>query len=199
VKKISFKEYRFLVLSDLYRHDGGTGLKLLIRELLFAESFKYNFWMRTCLYIKQFKVLKYSLYPIALYILRHYTYKFGISIPFNTCIGAGFYIGHFSGIIVSPDCIIGKNCNISQGVTLGQANRGDKKGSPVIGNNVYIGPGAKLIGKIFIGDNVAIGANSVVTKDVENNAVVAGAPARVLSMEGTDGYVTYIDYEEKLG
>ena len=198
MKRTTFKEYCFLVFSDLYRHDGGTGWKLLLRELLLAESFKYNFWMRTCLYLKQYKVLKYSLYPITLFILRHYTYKFGISIPFNTKIGAGFYIGHFSGIIVSPDCIIGKNCNISQGVTLGQTNRGDKKGSPVIGNNVYIGPGAKLIGRIYIGDNVAIGANSVVTKDVESNAVVAGAPARILSMEGANGYITYTDYEERL-
>jgi serine O-acetyltransferase len=129
---------------------------------------------------------------------RHYTYKFAISIPTSTKIGSGFYIGHFSGIIVNKDCIIGKNCNISQGVTLGQSNRGAKKGAPIIGDNVYIGPGAKLIGRVVIGNNVAIGANSVVTKDIEDNAVVVGAPARVISHNGVDGYIGFTDYKNKI-
>ena len=79
--------------------------------------------------------------------------------------------------------------NISQGVTIGQVNRGKYQGVPTIGNGVYIGPGAKVIGKISIGSNVAIGANAVVTTDVPDNACVAGVPARVISMDGADGYV----------
>jgi serine O-acetyltransferase len=195
---VTFEEYRNIVFSDYYREDGRTGYVNLFKELIVGEAFKYTFWMRTCTFLRQYKVLKYSLYIIACLMYRHYTYKFSISIPTSTKIGSGFYIGHFSGIIVNKDCIIGKNCNISQGVTLGQSNRGAKKGAPIIGDNVYIGPGAKLIGRVVIGNNVAIGANSVVTKDIEDNAVVVGAPARVISHNGVDGYIGFTDYKNKI-
>jgi serine O-acetyltransferase len=195
---VTFEEYRNIVFSDYYREDGRTGYVNLFKELIVGEAFKYTFWMRTCTFLRQYKVLKYSLYIIACLMYRHYTYKFAISIPTSTKIGSGFYIGHFSGIIVNKDCIIGKNCNISQGVTLGQSNRGAKKGAPIIGDNVYIGPGAKLIGRVVIGNNVAIGANSVVTKDIEDNAVVVGAPARVISHNGVDGYIGFTDYKNKI-
>ncbi len=118
--------------------------------------------------------------------------KFGIEIYPETEIGEGLYIGHWGGIVVNPLVKIGKNCNLSQGVTIGQLNRGIKKGVPVIGNNVYIGPGAKVIGNIKIGDNVAIGANSVVVDDVPNNSVVIGVPAKIVSQKGSTGYINKI-------
>lgn len=121
--------------------------------------------------------------------LRHYQFKYGIQIPSRTKIGRGFYIGHFGGIVVNGATVIGKNCNISQGVTIGQANRGPRKGCAIIGDNVYIGPGAKIVGHVNIGNNVAIGANAVVTKDIPDNAVVAGVPARIISMDGSEGYI----------
>jgi len=121
--------------------------------------------------------------------LRHYSYKFGIQIPFATQIGRGFYIGHFSCIVVSPETIIGKNVNISQGVTIGKKDSGIRKGAAIINDEVYIGPGAKLIGRVVIGKNVAIGANAVVTKDVPENAVVGGVPAKIISMNGATDYI----------
>ena len=115
--------------------------------------------------------------------------RYGIQIPWGTRIGKGFYIGHFGTIVVNGGTVIGDNVNISQGVTIGQTNRGKRKGVPVIGNGVYIGPGAKVIGKVTIGNNVAIGANAVVTEDVPDNACVAGVPAKIVSMNGAEGYV----------
>ena len=85
-------------------------------------------------------------------VLRHYSIRYGIDISRDARIGSGLYIGHFGGIFVSGGVIIGDNCNISQGVTLGQQNRGERTGCPVIGNNVYIAPGAKIIGRVKIGD-----------------------------------------------
>jgi serine O-acetyltransferase len=165
---------------------------------LWGESIKYIFWMRTCCFARQNAWLKVSLYPLALIMLNHYRYKFGIAIPFSTDIGSGFYIGHFGGIVVYPLCRIGKNCNISHGVTLGIANRGKNKGYPTIGDNVYIGPGAKIIGSVRVGNQAAIGANCVVTQDVPDCAVVVGIPGKVISYDGSVDYVNNTDYESKL-
>ena len=85
--------------------------------------------------------------------------------------------------------IIGKNCNLSHGVTIGVNRRGERQGVPTIGDNVYIGPGAKLFGGISVGDNVAVGANCVVTHDVPENGVVVGVPGRIISYEGSQGYI----------
>ena len=142
--------------------------------------------------------LRYTTYPVALWMLQRQRYRLGIAIPHVTQIGSGFYIGHFGGIVIHEDCKIGKNCNISQGVTIGQANCGERAGCPVIGDNVYIGPGAKIFGAITIGSDVAIGANCVVTKDVPDHAVVVGVPGRVVSDAGSAGYVNRTDYDEKL-
>lgn len=190
-----YVDYCRLVRSDLYRLEARSDLRALMHALLFGDAFKYTFWMRTARFTNSHTALKFSLYPFAKLLLRHYRYKFGIDIPFTTRIGSGFYIGHFSCIFVNEDCIIGKNCNISQGVTLGTTNRGSKAGNPVIGDNVYIGPGAKVIGAIRIGDHAAIGANCVVTHDVPDHAVVVGVPGRIVSHAGSAGYVNRVDYD----
>ena len=116
---------------------------------------------------------------------RHY----GIQIPVTVRIGEGFYIGHFGGIVINGAATIGKNVNISHDVTIGVSNRWSNKGVPIIGDEVYIAPGAKIIGRIVIGNNVAIGANAVVTKDMPDNACVAGVPAKTISMDGSLGYI----------
>jgi serine O-acetyltransferase len=193
-----FKEFRYLILADLYRLYGKANLKLLLFNVLFGEAFKYIFWLRTCRYARNNPLLKYNLYPLTLLMLHHYKYKFGIAISIKNEIGPGLYIGHFGGIIVYPLCKIGKNCNLSQGVTLGKTNRGKSKGYPTIGDNVYIGPGAKVIGAVKVGNNVAIGANCVVTKDVPDNAVVVGIPGGVISYDSSEGYVCHTDYDGKI-
>jgi len=195
---VNYNRYKYLVLSDMYRYGGKKGLKSFLKTILRIEGFKYTFWHRTVSYSGKKMALKYTVYPIARLILSHYGYKFGISIPKITQIDSGFYIGHYGGIVINKRVIIGKNCNISQGVTLGQANRGKRKGTPIIGDNVYMGPGAKIIGNVTIGNNVAIGANCVVTKDILDNSVVVGIPGTVISSDGSEGYVNFTDYDKKL-
>lgn len=102
----------------------------------------------------------------------------GIEIYPQTKIGERFYIRHFGGIFINPRAIIGKNCTIFNGVTIG--TKIGRKEAPVIGDNVIIATGAKVIGKINIGSNVTIGAGSVVTKDIEPGVTVAGNPATVI-------------------
>lgn len=107
----------------------------------------------------------------------------------STEIGPGLYLAHATGIIVNRRCRIGANCNLSHHVTLGQKNREPKMGCPILGNRVYVGPGAVIIGNITVGDDAAIGANAVVTKDVPACSVAAGVPAKIISQRGSKDYV----------
>jgi serine O-acetyltransferase len=130
-------------------------------------------------------LLRLLLTPIYFFMNHRVRTRWGIEIPRATQIGSGFYIGHFGGIIISDEAIIGKNCSISQGVTIGVSGQGDKYGCPVIGDNTYIAPGAKVFGKIKVGKNVKIGANAVIHKDIPDNAIVVLDPGfKILSYKG---------------
>lgn len=106
--------------------------------------------------------------------------KYGIEISPDAKIGRKFSIMHIGNIVIGAGTIIGNGCKIYQGVTIGCKN--DEY--PVIGDNVTIFPGAKVIGGIKIGNNVVIGTNAVVLHDVASNCVVAGNPARVIKRNG---------------
>ncbi len=177
-----------VIKDDLYRYTGDCSFKSFMKTYLFVPGFRFSFWMRVSKLLLNKKMLR-PLFYFSVLRWRHYAIKYGIHISYKANIGNGLYIGHCGGMIIGHLANIGKNFNISQGVTIGRTNRGDKKGRPIIGNNVYIGAGAKLIGNITIGNNVAIGANAVVTHSVPDNAVVAGIPARIISYRGAEGYV----------
>jgi serine O-acetyltransferase len=115
----------------------------------------------------------------------------GVGIAPRATIGPGLYVGHFGEVIVNGDAVLGSNINLSQGVTIGVAGRGERRGNPVIGDRVYVAPGAKLIGPITVGDDAAIGANAVVTRNVADRAVVGGVPARVIGSNGSFDFVFY--------
>ena len=114
-----------------------------------------------------------------------------ILLPPACRIGAGLFIPHFGPVTVHPDAVIGENCTLHQGVVIGQAGRGERKGAPTLGDRVYVGANAVLIGRITLGDDVAVGAGAVVTKSVPSRAVVAGNPARILSYSGSFDLVFY--------
>jgi serine O-acetyltransferase len=103
----------------------------------------------------------------------------GISIHASAQIGPGFYVGHFGSVIVGGGVRAGENLSISQDVTIGW-----HRGSPVLGNQVFLAPGAKAFGPITIGDHVAVGANAVVHRDVPAFSTVVAAEAHVLPDRG---------------
>ncbi len=115
----------------------------------------------------------------------------GIHIQPRATIGRGLYIDHSGSIFIGGEVVMGDNCNLTHEVTIGIAGRGDKRGMPTLGDRVLIGAGAKLIGKIDIGSDVAIGANAVVTHSVPDRAVAVGIPARVVSYEGSFEFILY--------
>ncbi|SEM80946.1 serine O-acetyltransferase [bacterium A37T11] len=174
------------VKSDLFRYSGNLSFKSFIKHFFITPGFKYMFYFRLCKHMKSRSKIIYYLIRL---ILRHYSFRYGFDIPVGTEIGYGFYIGHFGGIVISGKAKIGNNVNISQGVTIGFSARGKNVGYPEIGDNVFIGPGAKVMGGILVGDNACVGANAVVLIDCPNNSVHGGIPSKILSMNGSGGYI----------
>jgi serine O-acetyltransferase len=109
----------------------------------------------------------------------------GIEFPCEVDVGKNFVIDHFGGIIVSGYAKFGDNCRIRNGVTIG-LRRVEEKVAPVIGNNVDIGAGAKVLGPIRIGNNVLIGANAVVVCDVPDDSIAVGVPATIKPRHSRD-------------
>jgi serine O-acetyltransferase len=184
-----------LVRSDLHRYRGRTDLRTMARSWLVNPGFRYTATMRTVAYLSTRRGPGWAVPQVlAKVLLRRLSWRFGIQIPAATSIGPGLYLGHYHGIVVNCRAVIGRNCNLSQGVTIGQVNRGCRAGCPTLGDNVYVGPGASIIGTVTVGDDAAIGANCVVTRDVPPGAVVVGVPGRVVSQEGSTGYIQHTDY-----
>jgi serine O-acetyltransferase len=150
---------------------------------------RHGFW---AMLLYRYGRWRYSIRPRWLRLPFSFTYKFlkpicesltGIQLPCEVILGRRFRIDHFGGVIISGDAVFGDDCVVRNGVTVG-LRRTDKRGSPMIGNRVDIGAGAKILGPIRIGDDVAIGANAVVLKDVPSNSIAVGVPARILPHNG---------------
>lgn len=108
----------------------------------------------------------------------------GIEIHPSAKIGTGFFIDHGMGVVIGETAEIGDSVTLFQGVTLGGTGKERGKRHPTIGNHVVVGAGAKILGAIKVGDNVKIGANSVVLKNVPANSTVIGVPARIIKTQG---------------
>ena len=135
-------------------------------------------------------------FPFSVYLkylqlkLHYYGLFLGYSISPNT-FGAGLSIAHTGTIVVNEQVRVGENCRIHTCVNIGtDAGDTDDTTVPTLGNNIYIGPGVKMFGKIHIADNIAIGANAVVNKDLtEPGITIAGIPAKKVSDKGSAGMI----------
>jgi serine O-acetyltransferase len=131
------------------------------------------------------KVLRILFDPLYMILDFFVQALWGIEIPRTAKVGPGLYIGHYGGITVSSVATLGRDCNLSQNITIGVSGAGPKRGAPTIGDNVYIAPGARLFGKISIGNNVKIGANAVIHKDLPDNAIAVLDPGfKIISYAG---------------
>lgn len=185
-----------IIGTDLYRYGDGLSIRAFFKHYFVTPGFKYTFWMRSANYLAKRKhIIGRLVYYLCRVILHKYSLKYGILIPYNTCIGPGLYIGHYGGIVINDKVIIGSNCNINHGVTIGIKYGGENPGVPIIGDRVYFGPGSKVIGGILLGDDVAVGANAVVVKSAPKSSVVVGVPAHIISSNGASEYVVNTNYE----
>jgi len=171
--RVTGKELTFIQFFKAYRNQG----------------FRYLFFHRMCSFHKKNKII----YFFSKIMLRHYCYKFGFQIPNQSQIGKGLFISHFGTVVINEFVKIGNYCNINHNITIGRQNRGSKKGSPTLGNYVWIGTGSVIVGKIDIGDHVMIAPNAYVNFDVPAHSIVIGNPAKIIEKENpTENYINNI-------
>lgn len=183
------KKLRSAIAKDLYRY----GIKRItvgqiIKKFIINDSIRFIILWRigNWSYKNNRKVLEIFIK----FILKIKLINNLSEIPVITDIGEGFFIQHFSGITINVKAKLGKNINIHKGVTIGETTRGNKKGVPEIGDNVWIGINSSIVGGIKIGNNVLIAPNSYVNVDVPDYSIVFGNPAIIKRSENSvKGYI----------
>lgn len=175
--------------QDLFRYEGERckSLKCQLRNLLGTPGFLYVYLFRK---VSNSKVLAIRWFWIIL--LHFWKLVTNIQIPLGTTIDKGFRILHFGNIVINPDAIIGRNFNIANGALIG-ASGGKCSGVPKIGNNVYIGANAIVIGGIRVGNDVLIAPGAFVNFDVPDNSIVIGNPGKIIT-KSTSPSAKYIVY-----
>jgi serine O-acetyltransferase len=179
-----------LIVSDYkkYQRYGGHFFGIVFFTQGFWATFQYR--IGHFIYTKvKWKIFKLPLLVLVLIWQKNIEIITGISIPYTAKIGHSFYIGHFGGIIINSNSVIGNNCNISQGVTIGVSGIDENRGVPILGDEIYIGANVVIAGKISIGNNVLVGANSMVKDSFPDNSVLLGVPAVLISQKGSKGYI----------
>ncbi len=144
------------------------------------EVFLYPSFKVMLSYRRAHRLYEKGHYFWARWVSQRAARKTGIEIHPGAQIGKGLFIDHGTGVIIGETTIIGDNCTLYQGVTLGGTGKEHGKRHPTIGNNVMISAGAKVLGSFKIGDNSKIGAGSVVLEEVPPNSTVVGVPGRVV-------------------
>lgn len=188
------RSLRSTLKADIYRYTGKEkpGIGLILSTLYHRISIVHIMLFRIIQALQTHSLLGRALaIPLKL-VLNLLGYLVGIHLDLSSDLGEGFYVGHFGGIFIGP-IKTGRCCNVNQGVTLGLGGQNtDKFGVPTLGNYVWIGPGAVVYGKVSIGNNVCIGANTVVSKDIPDNAIVVGNPGRIIGYQEPETY-HYLD------
>lgn len=174
---------RYYLSEDLKRF----GRKPNVKDLILHNEVWYIYHYQRHLrhveyYMNTGKNKLYFLYHFFKY--KRLGFKLRFTIYPNT-IGSGLRIYHTGDFLhVKKNCKIGSNCTLLPGVVIGNKNLEDDGSWVTIGDNCYLGLGAKILGQVSIGNNVVIGANSIVTKDIPNNCVVSGIPAKIIKKDG---------------
>jgi len=175
------------IKTDIYRYYGGHKIPLITKIFHLNPGIEYIITLRKTKYYKTKSIFLYAFNRLKLDLLSK---KYLFQIPYATNIGSGFYIGHFGCIIVNSRVSFGSNINIAPGVTVGQTNRGPLQGVPTIGNEVWIGTNAVIVGKIIVGDDVLIAPNAYVNFNVPSHSIVIGNPGIIIHNEkATQHYI----------
>lgn len=188
----SVKNLIALVKSDMFRYRGRTDIKTFLKLIIQENGFTATLIYR----INRFFFLRRSrLIYISKTVYRLIADYHQFEMPYRCKIGPGLAVYHLKGLVISPKAVLGKNINLSHQVTIGAKPKNGTNVAPIFKDSIYIGPGAKIIGDVLVGSGVLIGANAVLTKNAEDNAVMVGIPAKAIRFSGSDEYCLNTDYE----
>lgn len=180
------KKVEEYIKSDYLRYKKNYCKLNVIKEFRRNKAFRYSSLMRAH---KVYKDENKKIRAVSVKIIKRLLFiNSTIEIPMGIELGKGLYMGHFSGITINPKAILGENINMHKGVTIGKENRGKRKGTPTIGNKVWIGINSTIVGNIIIGDNVLIAPNSFVNFDVPSDSIVIGNKIK-RCINATEGYI----------
>lgn len=176
-----FKEDYYAFYGENWSLIGG------VKRILSNRDLRYVFVGRASVY---------SSNPVIRSIFRIMRHRMAVNrcseISFQNIAG-GFHLSHGNAIVINAQAKIGANCSLRNGITIGVEMRGARKGSPTIGDRVWIGPSATIVGKVVIGNDVLIGANTYVNFDVPDHSIVIGNPGKIIHKDNaTEAYITNI-------
>jgi serine O-acetyltransferase len=177
-------DLKFYLAADKH----SLGIKYM-RPKVYDHIWVYQIYLRKSEYYRNTKKNILTIFMSKYYKYRKY--KLGLLLGFDigdNVFGPGLRINHFGNIVISSNAKIGMWCDIHQGVNIGVNNSKIKNDNlvPIIGHNVWIGPGVKAFAKIYIGNESVLGANSVIMKDNEASVTLAGIPAKIIKHSGTN-------------
>ena len=160
-----------------YRAKGARGKDLWLNPAVWAIGcHRLGNWLNVA---KPFVLIRIPLKIVSFAANKLCEVVMEMCIDAQATIGGGLYIGHIGGVHINPQAVLGKNCDIAHRVTIGTSAMG-RQGAPVLGDNVYVGTGATLVGKIKIGSGAKIAANTLVINNVPEGATVMGVPGRII-------------------
>jgi serine O-acetyltransferase len=186
---------RFMFLTDLdvYAYRLGLSKKFAFLMVIIYPAtwailtYRFGHWI-----INLPTIFKWILFPIYFFVKRLTEILTGIQIDATAKIGSGIFIAHLGDIVIGHHSEIGDHPSIHQGVTIGASGtKVTDDDLPNIGNCVYFGAGSKILGRVYIGNNVVIGANSVVIKSCPENAIIAGVPGKIINYNGSFNFIHY--------
>ena len=180
----TLRELRHYIRRDL-QYVNGHPFRSFFSRYFGEAGMRFSFWLRMTRYFYLKGKPFFPLFLLSRFLMKHFGYKYSFDISFRAQIGPGLTIAHYGYIIVTSNTKLGENCTLRPGVVFGKKLT-ENTGGAVVGDNVNFGVGSVVIGDVQIGDRVIVGANSVITKDIPSDCVVAGAPARVLKYTEPD-------------
>lgn len=175
-----------LIKSDIFRYTGKLDLVNIVKAFITIEGVRFSVFFRLGSSLSRKNPIFYIFYFINRFLGRWY----GFQIPLKTNIGYGFYVGHTGTVIINGNSIIGNNCNLSPGVTIGQVSEGINMGFPTIKDNVWLGTNSVCVGNITIGTNSHICPNVFVNFNVPPNSLVIGSPCAIKKWDKSKYYIT---------
>ena len=178
---------KFSADLERYKQHGNSARECWLNPAVWAIGcYRFGNWLNTS---SGPSLLRFPLKVVSLVLNKSCEIFMEMCIDPSATIGEGLFIAHIGGVHINPGATLGRNCDIAHRVTIGTSAMG-RKGAPVLGDNVYVGTGATIVGKIRVGDGAKIAANTLVITNVPEGATMMGVPGRIIMRQAAAKVLT---------